>query len=369
MSKEAANRAANGGTKSPMNEISITPSSASSGHTTPTSSFSACSYEYPGSSPESEVSMQSTTAEVLMYPGSSHHVAQKTVGAGDKNERTVYVDMSQGDLPTDFVDRVSKCVLYMQVRYESSADDFEIADGFGQASVVVAHDGVPRFVTAKHVLKQYQDADTVKYDVSRISIGLPNNLQKRCVVDFTDENHVRDAEPLIPLRDGKTWKGIDIGWGSDFTLEALGEAKYNFFAEGKYSIEQFELPRRNGFRIMQGQKIGIAVFNKYKISTECPAVAKSDYPKTPEEQLEQIFGKPGFVTIYTGEISFVGEYHIEYGLNTYNGSSGAMVFLLNVPEQHFSVDKDDCGKAIAVHAGFQNKLGTNVGFMFEGLGS
>jgi ribosomal protein L27 len=205
---------------------------------------------------------------------SSHHVAQKTVGAGDKNERTVYVDMSQGDLPTDFVDRVSKCVLFMQVRYESSADDFEIADGFGQASVVVAHDGVPRFVTAKHVLKQYQDADTVKYDVSRISIGLPNNLQKRCGVDFTDENHVRDAEPLIPLRDGKTWEGIDIGWGGDFTLEALGEAKYKFFTKGKYSIEQFELPRRNGFRVMQGQKIGIAVFNKYKISTEFPLRCK-----------------------------------------------------------------------------------------------
>jgi hypothetical protein len=71
--------------------------------------------------------------------------------------------------------------------------------------------------------------------------------------------------------------------------------------------------------------------------------------------LTNLFGPAGAITIYTGKITFIGEHHIEYTVNSLKGCSGAIVFLLNYKaSQH--------GKAIAVHAGFTTALGTYKGF-------
>jgi hypothetical protein len=72
------------------------------------------------------------------------------------------------------------------------------------------------------------------------------------------------------------------------------------------------------------------------------------------------------VTIYTGKISYVGEHHIEYDINTYRGCSGAIVFLLEHNEQPPTVEERDSGKAIDGHAGFKYILSTNIGIQLKG---
>jgi hypothetical protein len=108
--------------------------------------------------------------------------------------------------------------------------------------------------------------------------------------------------------------------------------------------------------------VGIAVY--------CSAVKGSTYDGDVEDKkLQQLYGPALSVTIYTGKISYVGEHHIEYDINTYRRCSGAIVFLLEHNEQHPSVKGFDCGKAIAVHAGFKEALGTNIGFKLVGNGA
>ena len=56
-----------------------------------------------------------------------------------------------------------------------------------------------------------------------------------------------------------------------------------------------------------------------------------------------------------GEISFVGERHIEYRMNTFPGMSGGGIALV-------SDDEDLHLKLICIHAGFSESLDTNFGF-------
>ena len=80
------------------------------------------------------------------------------------------------------------------------------------------------------------------------------------------------------------------------------------------------------------------------------------------EDIERIFGKPGKVNIYTGEITYVGLHHIEYDINTFTSCSGACVFLLD-KNQPDSVDPADWGKVVAIHSGAHPTLGDrNFGF-------
>jgi hypothetical protein len=81
-----------------------------------------------------------------------------------------------------------------------------------------------------------------------------------------------------------------------------------------------------------------------------------------EQQLETFFGPPNGVNIYTGEITFVGETHIEYDINSFKGCSGAVVFLLD-KNQPTSVRPLDYGTAVAVHAGAHpTMVNRNVAF-------
>ena len=86
-----------------------------------------------------------------------------------------------------------------------------------------------------------------------------------------------------------------------------------------------------------------------------------------KEELEAIYGQPNKVNIYTGEITHVGEKHIEYDVNSFTSCSGAIVFLLDKGQPE-SVDPNlDHGKAVAIHAGahpFVNDR--NLGFKLRG---
>lgn len=104
------------------------------------------------------------------------------------------------------------------------------------------------------------------------------------------------------------------------------------------------------YEFVKGQKVGIAVLNilapTRKTASHDPSVPLDLKPG----QLKEIYGAEMVAKVYTGKITVVGEHHIEYDINSFEGCSGAIVFLLD-EDQHESVSKEDYGGAIAVHAG------------------
>jgi hypothetical protein len=64
--------------------------------------------------------------------------------------------------------------------------------------------------------------------------------------------------------------------------------------------------------------------------------------------------------ITTGKITFVGEEHIEYNVNTVHGHSGAAVVVQEAGHRYH-------GKPIAIHVGFEEEFGTNIGFKLQGM--
>eukprot|EP00978_Attheya_sp_CCMP212_P008041 scaffold18738_cov57-Attheya_sp.AAC.1 len=131
----------------------------------------------------------------------------------------------------------------------------------------------------------------------------------------------------------------------------------------------FSLVRKT-FKPEIHQKVGIAIiFTEDSKPTEktiqgCGGPVKlKDFDEN--LKMEDIYGTPGQVNIYTGKITYVSDYHIEYDINTFSGCSGAVVFLLdqNQPE---GVHQCDWGKAIVIHSsGHPSRFNRNYGFLLH----
>jgi hypothetical protein len=125
---------------------------------------------------------------------------------------------------------------------------------------------------------------------------------------------------------------------------------------------------RHDFIPLKGMQVGIAVLftsDSKPTNKTIAGVGQEEVTMEPED-IENVFGKPGVVNIYTGKILFVGTKHIEYDMNSFTGCSGAVVFLLAGEDQHNSVQMCDHGKAIAIHAGAHPTMtGRNLGFLLS----
>ena len=146
--------------------------------------------------------------------------------------------------------------------------------------------------------------------------------------------------------------GIDVSLGRTMTSESDGitNAKYSFELAG------------DGYEFKVGQRVGIAVFN----TVQPTAKSASPHPNVPlpltPDQLKEIYGEALEKKVYAGTITFVGEHHVEYDINAFEGCAGAIVFLLDV-DQHESVSPQDYGNAIGVHTGKHPSLSDrNIGF-------
>jgi hypothetical protein len=117
----------------------------------------------------------------------------------------------------------------------------------------------------------------------------------------------------------------------------------------------------------KGQKIGIAVAMPPRDVLHSAFRGKK-YKHLDATEVDNIFGVSThrLVNVYTGEITFVGASHIEYDNNTFEGCSGAIVFLLE-KHQPESVKESDYGCAIAVHAGAHPYYDRNLAFVFPRL--
>jgi hypothetical protein len=227
----------------------------------------------------------------------------------------------------------------------------------GQAGIVIARDGSSRLVTAKHnLIEKELECRTISCKGTYFRLQGSSN---RTMIGFGDMNCSQPVRGL-PLRNDAIWKsGIDISWGQKITVEDLGQNRYDHMSK---NIGKFEMVDAD-FEYIAGQMVSFAIYSPWIVATWENAVRGSDFEtdNVTEAELAKLFGSAGSITIYTGKISFVGEHHIEYSVNSFKGCSGAIVFLLNydLPE---SVEVSDHGKAIAVHAGFSTVLGTNLGF-------
>eukprot|EP00978_Attheya_sp_CCMP212_P017690 scaffold47390_cov49-Attheya_sp.AAC.4 len=118
-----------------------------------------------------------------------------------------------------------------------------------------------------------------------------------------------------------------------------------------------------------GQKVGMAVmFPKDAKPTKKTIAGAFEHEVDMEEtEIKKIYGEYGQVNIYTGEIMYIGMDHIEYGINSFTGCSGGIVFLTD-EGQPDSVDSCDIGKAVAIHSGSHPVMGDrNFGFIINRL--
>jgi hypothetical protein len=147
----------------------------------------------------------------------------------------------------------------------------------------------------------------------------------------------------VPLREGE--ENILFGDSIDGPLTLL-KVKSTFSCERNRTSKLY-VTIFSTYEV--GQKVGIAVYSEI--------VATSNTSLAP---LRRIFGDPRRTTVYTGEITHVGETQIEYDINSYQGCSGSIVFLFD-KNQPNSVKNNDAGCAIAVHSGSRPRLGRNMG--------
>ena len=133
----------------------------------------------------------------------------------------------------------------------------------------------------------------------------------------------------------------------------------------------FELVRPN-LKVAVGMKVGIAVnFRRKAKPTEESVTGAGRYGPMLEKlarenvSLQDIYGEPERVNVYTGKITFVGTDHIEYDCNSFSSCSGAIVFLLD-NNQESPVQRCDHLKAVAVHSGSHPYLPQrNYGFLLR----
>lgn len=200
-------------------------------------------------------------------------------------------------------------------------------------------------VTAKHNLELAKDdrayfRTSVKFmDGPERDVTMPDG---GCTM--TDEVEVRsrtnDTSPLF-------WSAGEISFGSEITgLNSSLTKKPRLFVKAP-----------DTFRLRVGHKIGMAVYRTFDITHEDAGAPISVH-------LTDIYGPKHQVCIYMGEVTEVSEKSDTFchSINTFEGCSGAVVFLLDQGQDAPQEVVD--GMAVGIHVGGLDK-NNNIGFMFK----
>lgn len=204
-------------------------------------------------------------------------------------------------------------------------------------------------VTALHNIAEVKDNPAAEFARSTAlcpddNVGLPFFEAGMKFVNMTPHELSASQELSMP------WKhGIDIAWSS----------KVITIADAPRVVEQSFERVHDEFVYKIGQKVGIGIYS----DTGATKLTVGN-PDITEKELNRIYGPSKKRHIYTGSITMVGTHHIEYDINSFEGCSGAAVFLLGVETQpsDSGVTKADVGKVIAVHAGAHPRKVKNIGF-------
>jgi hypothetical protein len=203
-------------------------------------------------------------------------------------------------------------------------------------------------VTAKHNLESCIDEafirTTVRFvDGHETDITMPDG---GCILAGEDEIEVRAAtEDSSAL----TWNGQDVSFGAKF------ENPSNALTRRPRLFEKVPDVRS----VLQvGHKIGISIYRTFDI-THKDARAPSNVV------LEDFYGQKLQACIYTGEVTEISAKAQTFchNINTFEGCSGAVVFLLDRNQQ---VELEDTfhGMAVGVHVGGLDST-NNIAFLLS----
>jgi hypothetical protein len=212
-------------------------------------------------------------------------------------------------------------------------------------------------VTAKHNLRHVNDYHLLSAKLKVPYVGLVN-------INSPDFDWLPTGDDGLELRPGRESRPPAIcGSGFDVSVGGLIDSADEPITEQFYS---FALVRET-FTLEEGQKVGIAVYFNAEAKPRSDTISGRFEVNVPisEQLIELIYGVPNVVNIYTGQITYAGEKHIEYDFNAFKGCAGSIVFLLDI-DQPTSVQECDFGKAVAVHSGAHPGLADrNYGFMLR----
>lgn len=180
-------------------------------------------------------------------------------------------------------------------------------------------------------------------------------LRKTQYVNFPEMGIERLDNPIVFPGPSADHYPVELPYGYEFTFGTPIENAGNSFTGGPTSFEVV----RHGFPIEAKQKIGIVVWRSETLGTD-----ERPSELTLEEQIKY-HGPPKVPVIQTGEVTRVygGGAVFEHNINTFEGCSGAVIFLLD-KGQPDSVDPvTDYGKAIGVHAAGYRPLNLGMSFI------
>ena len=278
-------------------------------------------------------------------------------------KKVVYVDILEEHITEDvkaFIKGMVPKAVQLSIHYYMGAQDGNIKEHVGQAGVIEDEHKQLHLVTAKHNTTNESAAQMI---FSHLMAQYWVNGAVLQMKLFNENNFDVSHALRLPLRHSFSWHCWDI---DSCRVSAAGDTDTgnNGCWAGLTHQNARRLPHYDrsrcfekapsGFNLKVGQKVAILVssFGCTKTATPRTACVSSLRNKLEQSELDQIYGEPGGISLYSGVITFVGADHIEYNINTFKGCSGAIVFLL---------DGDHRGKAIAIHTGYEPLLDTNVG--------
>eukprot|EP00978_Attheya_sp_CCMP212_P017305 scaffold46056_cov48-Attheya_sp.AAC.1 len=209
--------------------------------------------------------------------------------------------------------------------------------GYGQSSLI-RKGGISRShgettfhctvvpVTAKHNLRIVKESNSIfvpKRATLNMEAGVTDFVSQDLGWEPPAADEINIREECEGSRPAFTLWGLGISIGLEISKHMIP------LTDPAYA---FDLVRPK-FKLKVGQKVAIAVNFRPKAKPTKESI-KGSGPKIPgrdvsEQALEDIYGKPDCVNVYTGTITFVGVKDIEYSCNAFSGCSGAVVFLLD----------------------------------------
>jgi hypothetical protein len=180
-------------------------------------------------------------------------------------------------------------------------------------------------------------------------------------VNFPEKGLRKLETPLLKVGlalGDDTADAVSLPYGLDFTFGAAIMDPRNAFT---VKLTSFEVVRHD-FRIEKGQKIGICVWRTDDRITNDIGGSTGALSGVEERKY---YGPARSAVIQTGVIPAVygsDREVLAHNINTYEGCSGAIIFLLDKDHPPESVERYDHGRAIGVHAaGYQpHNLGMSV---------
>jgi hypothetical protein len=303
----------------------------------------------------------------------------------DVSKRIVRVGLGQADddkaISTALVRRIIPKCLPLKLLFDQPGDVLQVP-GYGhggyirQAPIQMSPGGTARKysvipVTAKHNLRQVCVTNPHTFGaVSTVFTPASANFEiprmGEVPINSQELGWVPNKSDVFDLRPpgSETSRPAVCPWGVDVSVGTLVDSATASVTDASYS---FDLVRES-YKPEKGHKVGMAVlFNDQSKPTQKTIVGLEEKEANiSNKEIEAIFGRPGTVNIYTGNIKYVGSHHIEYDLNSFTGCSGAIIFLLDGQSDSVQVQECDYGKAIAVHSGAHPCLvERNYGFLIR----